>query len=810
MQRNAGGFVRDLCSGPWGVPRDGSGILPRACDLPLLLAALVYTLVINPVIFIIVVLVPVMELMEVYFGSGMRASFCVAPPDFNFAQLQEVLRNWSPLVSLEYCAAGMAGLAFLSFIVEIAMMRSRKSKSRRGGVHLGLLLANGAKCFLVRGTVFLAIAISLVYVVMMAQWFVYSGNSTQSNMRLRWCKHYVTSDGVDIDGHTANMRCTKIQNGYRWFQDPDLLEDLNRMKSDEIQQPMTNNLPSNWRTKSSVGSGFFLFSSKALLAGLLLSFVLLPFNTALFRFVVSVAGPFLVFMLVAVATQFRIFAPLTGQLLWNTFDFDLVTWYWFVGCCMIAAFVVVPLQPELRSFWHRYYRRSIQLNFFNRGEDITWRSMQENPWCPFIVLTGTVNDYKRSGEKRSISEVSFSALHVGSARTGYSPMPVWQSLARCTALTAAACLDAITLSMRNHIKFRFWLEMLNLTWGDYFIFRQHNWAPMINCQNEALAREVDWLLLRVPTLVVYFVFQVLQNLGFHHSRLSADCRTARKYFDASLVVFLVMFMTSFFTFLRCFACLAYDPLLRRIHEATRYHYRGTAPPSLLYVTDGGVQDCTAIVQLMRRRRQGILLVLAADDPADELKVLRAAMDVALNEHLGCFFDPDNERRDVRILLEEFRCRKDWSYFELGIRYGWDYDVEQEALGCLVVVKNRLPTGYEQQPCRPLLTEELVRGETDPDDDVLDPDDPLAKTLQVELGGIGCCGCCHKRGLNCGRKFPHLTATGYLWLTPELFGGLCRLGRATSGEGVRALRRRLRSLRLAEQGRCGGAGVSPLH
>jgi len=56
----------------------------------------------------------------------------------------------------------------------------------------------------------------------------------------------------------------------------------------------------------------------------------------------------------------------------------------------------------------------------------------------------------------------------------------------------------------------------------------------------------------------------------------------------------------------------------------------------------------------------------------------------------------------------------------------------------------------------------------------------------ELGPFGCCDCCHQHGLNCGPKFPHGGFTGYLYLTPQWFNSLTRLGFALSGEAVAAI------------------------
>eukprot|EP00439_Symbiodinium_sp_Y106_P015183 s3155_g2.t1 len=79
LQRNAGNFVRDCFRLP-GVPMDGSGIFPRACDLPFLMMIFFVTICTGPFLFITTVLLPAAELVEIYFGYAMRASFCAPAP----------------------------------------------------------------------------------------------------------------------------------------------------------------------------------------------------------------------------------------------------------------------------------------------------------------------------------------------------------------------------------------------------------------------------------------------------------------------------------------------------------------------------------------------------------------------------------------------------------------------------------------------------------------------------------------------------------------------------------------------------------
>merc|ERR1712087_455181 len=171
-----------------------------------------------------------------------------------------------------------------------------------------------------------------------------------------------------------------------------------------------------------------------------------------------------------------------------------------------------------------------------------------------------------------------------------------------------------------------------------------------------------------------------------------------------------------------------------------------------------------------------------------------------DEEIATFYDPDDPRRDLAIAFESFRQDTQKPYLHIGVSYCWpsacdsvNNDSSEEGptrkTGHLVVVKNRLPSSFKGEPVRPLLTEEdiVTEGEYGCDNCTSD-DDEWNDMRMADLGPYGCCDCCHKRNLNCGPKFPHGTFTGYLYLSPQWFNSLCRLGYYLSGEAVQAINR----------------------
>ncbi|CAK0813248.1 unnamed protein product [Prorocentrum cordatum] len=544
--------------------------------------------------------------------------------------------------------------------------------------------------------------------------------------------------------------------------------------------------------------GWFLaFIVMALLGAV----VAMPFTGSSFVAVIAwSAGPCLLFLVLLVFIQFRVFGPLTFHPFLGVFRWNLRGWQAFVSSCFVIA-LFVPMYQELRSIWHRYYRYSLQTNFFACGRDRLLHELRESACCPHVILTGTVNDYRTTGAEKedTVAEISFSSLHLGSGKLGYCRSPRWESLSKLTALTGAGCLDAAALSLNSQsaaLKMRFWLEVLNLSWGDYVLFGQHQghaWRCVEDLGRRAAKRCPGWEGMfvyashRITPGTALCVTYLLMNLAWHlkSADMAFTCHLARTVSVAAFGLLLFILALSFFASCPALQWTMFSPWLRQIHQGIAHQYEGPSPPGLLYVTDGGVADCTTLVQLMMRGSERILLVLAAADPDDDLGVLRAAMDVARKEKIGGFFDPADARRDVNILFDEFKQSRDKTWMHVGIRYGWDGPEAGRKLGHLVIVKNRLPDQFKSRPCHPPLTEDEIKhgpGKTSrrPSED--------AERLDMnsdELGPWGCCDCCH--GLcNCGPKFPHGNFAGYLYLTPAWFNELCRLGYDISQEAVDAL------------------------
>ncbi|CAL1160885.1 unnamed protein product [Cladocopium goreaui] len=810
MQRNVGNFVRDFWRLP-GVPSDGAGYFPRVCDLPFLLLIFFATISTGPILFTTSVLLPATELIEVYFGYAMRAAFC-APETLGL--------QWALLNHSRYATPALIVFALLLsisstswFVQRIAGVPSCKpgEEPNQKDVRYTVHMISHSLCGVCnRFAAALAILCALVWFATFAEVLTYDLKGW-SALRYGICARYTCRNGT-IPGNAAPLNpCDFLEHDIPWYmqnrfqesfdcrKDGTFMLHLPQLKSHLIEGDLyVTRMMDNGRQPRWLDIKVIIFIIIAVLAA---SILLLPFIPSLFPAVVLTCGPLLVLVFISAFVQFRVFGPLTQQPILNFVHYQKETWDLTVIILCGLSCITLPFLREIKSLWHHYYVRCLQQNFFAHGQDRNMLELKLDPWCPFVLVTGTVNDYARPNEDNSISEIAFTPLHVGSSKVGYVPSPPSRSLAQITALTGAGCLDAISLSMQEHVRVRFWLEVLNLAWGDFILFEPSRTPLMKRCLSyvpTSMRRGCTWWMHRSVTMVLLFVNTVLFCCGlglYRFQESKEDCRLGRSLVDCSVLLMLAAIIMSFFSYFKYFHGFAFSPVLRQIQQATRFVTKSWRPPNMLYVTDGGVQDCTAILQLLQRKRKNILLVLAASDPTDDLAVLRTTMQTTRHQRIASFYDLKDSRRDVNALLDDFK-NSDVHFFKMGIRYGWNED-EPHSLGILWIVKNRLPQSFANQMVRPHLDEEeIVFGQpkdyqTSESDDSEDPtaDEELRRMQQEQLGGFGCCDCCHRWG-NCGRKFPHLSFTGYMWLTPQLFSSLCRLGHDLSHSAVMDIKQSL--------------------
>jgi len=776
MQRNAGNFVRDCVKFP-GIDEDGAGCLPRALDILPLLITVFLTVCVIPLFFFVCIVVPFVLSTELFFGSALRASFCASPPDLGWVQTifkhMDKLKQWSPYTKLRMvligCIVGTSVLHIIWKALPCCRWRPHQRPSKRPEATFCYLFGYASVNFLRRFVVVLLIMVAFLHMAPVDVASIYSHSETK-----QLCRDYAVSKR-NTNHSERYGGCSEPYGQVPWWNlTKDNSTDYDYINQKEMKTATDGSDPHD-KTVWRVFWAFLILATGAL--------IITPICGAwLFKMLLKLVGPIFVIVAMLAILSFRVFGPITHNKS-GTKEFDSKEWELHVRVALVACIVILPFLPELRAMFHYYYRRSLCGNYFFRGKDVRIADLVTQPYCPFVLMTGTVCDFKPPGETDSISEISFSALHTGGLETGYVHQDPFLNLGTCTALTGAGCLDAISLTMSDLMSLRFWLEVLNLSWGDFIFFEpEGSWARKVERLDGIkgfLAARVSRALGFLPLMLVYGFF----FMGWSKTRgKGPDCAGARWWFQVAIALSTIILACSFYTYIPGCSLLTRSPLIRRIHQLSMYFYRGNHPPSMLYVTDGGVKDCTSIVQLLMRRRERILLVLAAADPKDELKVLKAALNEARSLELATFYDPKDPRKHLDLLFQEYKEDKDMPYLRLAISYCWAEGDEGPKTGHLFIVKNRLPNRCAAQPVKPHVMEDEVRGKVS-----LECDDAHCmkwKGLTTDaLGPFGCCDCCHTRGLNCGPTFPHGAFTGYLYLTPQWCNSLIRLGYEVSADAV---------------------------
>lgn len=785
MQDNASYLVRDLCVSPcsaWSWPKDGSSMLPRIFDCPILFITIAFAIFIKAVMFLALTLLPITEFVVVYFAGTARLALC-AP---NEVQLADIFIKSAPVRFCFFVLCGMAILTVFLWFLSKVFPPCRYGHTQKKPHGLFLFGRSTLACL----TRAIFLIVMGLFVIVIGTWAEIGahiqdvGAKTDEQQRLReTCANYEKKREKSLK--TGQPACSDIDGAEEWYKN-DLLKKkpassttsadpaLNTSVSGNLQKlPFRGIAKVTWMFLNSMTHVASSYQRILYIAFMVLvtSFFLQPFIDGLFLKALFIVGPLVVFCVSSQFVRMRVFGPLTQQ------TEQIMPWMVF---CFLLDMLLIFLTPLLSSTLHLFYARSLQRAYFAKGQDVKWHSVQSNVYAPFLLLTGTASDYVTTADNRSLHEISFSCLHTGSHMLGYVRPWSPQSLAKCSALSGAIT-DAFVLGMKDRIKYRFWLEVLNIGMGDFILFQRSakrwamntaKWCPSLS--PSAVARFSH----RLPCMLLGILFYGLLLLSVLVDP-SGSCTFRRPFVGMALAVVALSFVLSFFGYLEPLGFLLHSPGLRHWHQLTRFHHTASRPPELLYVMDGGLEDCSGVIQLMRRRCLRILLVLAAEDPSDEFRTLRRTFEIAADEKMGSFFCPNAPERDVRVALDSFREDKEAHHLHLCIDYGW-LDSDRHSLGHLFIVKVRLPTSWQQDPVRPLLEQEEIVS-TREWETPTSGGRPL-----VDLNGC-CCDCCHKVTGGCFDQFPHYANVNQC-LTPQMFGSMCRLGFKLSASAIQAIAR----------------------
>uniref|UniRef100_A0A7S4QNG8 PNPLA domain-containing protein n=1 Tax=Alexandrium monilatum TaxID=311494 RepID=A0A7S4QNG8_9DINO len=801
MVHNAPYLARDLGKDPFSFPDDGSSTLPRAFDIPILMGTLASSLLVRPFFHTALYLLPLTELVDIFFGAQMRELLCWP---FTWA------KNWDGWPIRNLCRIPVC--IFLCASASALVLRAvGVCKPFRRPGSTGWLCVKASFSLLTRVAASMVGLLVIIGVTAFMETWAYS----TKGVRREVCERYILNASQRLVCHD-----TPLMSSVPWYNKSGFLKYYRERAASNasgLVPPGWEFIHPNytaaaaWNTAltymyggptvmRSLVDSLFLAALATLSCLLLLTLVCAPLYPQNFLQVLNLAGPIMVLSIVCSAVQWRVFGPITGQRLlsFEWLPFDNASWHTIYTASLVTTMATLPFYYFLRGNAHRFYRRSLRLAFFADGRQLTWGEIRRSCYCPSILVSATVTDYVSPGEKLPINPICFSPLHFGGSSLGFVKMAPGSNVAKAMAMSGAAP-DAVALARVQHLRSRFWLEVLGIGVGQHIQFdtaRSRQWALLQRLFTRR-GEEAPEIVYRLPSVLLFEVVYGLLLLSEGTMHQLRQCVTGRVIFYHGIALAVTMVALSFFAFLPQLDFLLHSAVIRTIHQVTGYYHRGRSPPSLLYVTDGMVEDNTGVMDLLRRRCQRILLIYAGGDVKDEFKFLRKIVEAAAAAKIASIYDLEDPRNDIGVAVDRYRQHTDKRFLQLGILYGWDGPPELRKAGRLLILKIHLPLRLQDMPAQPLLTEAEVRGEdgADMSPRAWETNLPLPGKRARDLSGC-CCDCCHKCGWKCGSMFP-FPPTGMQFLTPQVTSSLCRLGHCVSEGVTEVLRAPFQEARVSE-------------
>jgi len=491
--------------------------------------------------------------------------------------------------------------------------------------------------------------------------------------------------------------------------------------------------------------------------------------------ILALLTPMWTVYILAVVARRCVFLPLEAA------DFDQ-RWSTELATVLGLACFILPFYGPIRRVVHLYYRYSLRKAFYKDGQDIPLNGALASPLCPNLIISATLVDYCRPSDidkgRTHFSEFFLTPRWMGSERTGFIRTPANLSAGKAMAISGAAS-DAFLMTKMNKVWVRAtFIALFNLFMGDYVTFST---LPLKGNFVTGLQATVVHSVF-VLFLAVMYTSHWLAMKGVE----DGACRLAAGVFWAAWAVVLFIVAASFFAFHGSCRWLLSSTLIRHIHTATMHYHTSPEPPMQLFLNDGGLIECLGLISLLRRKCRWMLVTDASADFSMEMVCLRDSMQMARDERLCSFFDPENPLRGIEPLMEDFRNSKE-ACLRIGVLYDcWDPtdNIREQRCGEIFFVRMRLIDCDKKVGCQRITEDEVVNG-VQPDPHCTEGGVP--EMLRHELGGC-CCDCCHVF-CNCGMmgRFPNIS-TGNQFLTPTQFALLCRLGFELAGKALDEMER----------------------
>eukprot|EP00929_Paragymnodinium_shiwhaense_P008592 TRINITY_DN11254_c0_g1_i2.p1 TRINITY_DN11254_c0_g1~~TRINITY_DN11254_c0_g1_i2.p1 ORF type:complete len:982 (-),score=212.94 TRINITY_DN11254_c0_g1_i2:123-3068(-) len=745
MQHNAGFLVR------FGRdPFTRKGARPAGPGLLALVSILVFAFVVLPVINFILVATPLAVLVEQQAGNQLRTYWC-----------EDSLTPFSAWTLQRLALAGC--LLVVAIVTQGFMVICKHGADARGSSFCirGPLRLLAFSC----RNLFLCAGFSLALLIL-AAWLA---------LGLQFIVRFKEHD--DTACHNQSIRSPWTGHV---LADQAALVELVVSTTAEPRLPIPG-LFVSW----SVWSLWCLLSGLIIFCGCLGSWLRWPFLVIRQKHLVGILALKWTSFAGALLLRWRIFGPVDGEK-----DFDK-SWRFMMNFALIMVFVVISAYGKLRSLVHVYYRRSLRIAFYHEGKDIELSKLQDNSFCPNIIVAATLVDYCRADHEEGdphYSEFFFTRQFMGGDRTNFIRIPDGLSLSSCMAISGAAT-DAFLLTKMNAVWVRVTLlALFGLFMGSYVEFNSSRQQGVWCGRLQAFVVNLVFM--------IHFLMLVIATEGIGNYKATEE--QSQWIFWTGWTLLAIVVALSFFATFKGLRWLLSSTIIRHIHMVMMHYHISDEPPLRLFLNDGGLVECLGLISLLRRRCKYMLVTDATADFDVKLVCLRDSMQLAEQERICTFFDPDEPRRGVEPLLQSF-CKSNRAHMRIGVLYNaWEESgcrqghtpasmgtlpAAGDDVGEVIFIRMRLVERGQRVGAKTISRDEFFKG---PSAGVPEgQSEDLYNLPREDLGGC-CCDCCHTR-CNCGLfgRFPNI-ATGNQWLTPTQFALLCRLGYELSGEAIDAM------------------------
>lgn len=385
---------------------------------------------------------------------------------------------------------------------------------------------------------------------------------------------------------------------------------------------------------------------------------------AVTSYVVAAVGPAALVYVIARIAQWRIFAPITGQSLRGlgsglSMAFHHGTaWMRLHVVATGSALLLLPFLWRCGSIGRLYFTRRLVRAFFRDARDLPFHSAT-SVYAPLVTFGCTVSDFHHPREHVHFAPFAINALHAGSAKTGYVRTASSMLLGHALGISSAAidpAGDLLLTTKPDKVSTRFWLTALGLALGDWLPFgpsRSHR-QPLLRAAGQLSEAVVLSAILAVLLGLDLFDPPVDSfDADTHAKRTHLQCVCRNVAMTVVGCVVSAYWVLSFFAGFRHLRWVQHGYVMRQIRSLLLIVQSSPAPPPYLRVSDGGLSENTGLLQLLIRRQRWIIALDASHDPQGKLLGFRTAIRTALAERICSFYDVTCPERDIEVRRSAF-------------------------------------------------------------------------------------------------------------------------------------------------------------